>query len=568
MKKPILLLFILVSSLSVISQDYTINGNAADNGQDCFQMTEALNNQLSSFYANEQIDLNQPFDFTFNLNFGTNPSGADGMVFILQNYGTDYIGVAGGGIGYEGSQSTSSVGIEFDTFQNADHGDLSADHLGIISEANTFHNTASALSPAVQMSASMIDVEDGQDHLARIYWDPSNQILSVDFDCIFRTSANVDLVQDIFNGENMVYWGFSASTGGLNNPQSLCLLRPLEASFPEECLEPGEFVITAAGMPSNIYSWTPDVTGVSFNNQTVIADITETTDFIVTEIDICDGSTQIDTITLIVNNLELSVSSDNIDCYSDSILLFGSVNQSSDLAYTWSSNDASIVFGQDSSNAIGIGQGLYSFSVLDTINGCTRSIDYVAPTDFTSPDLFSDVNGLLSCLTPEVQIEVFDLFNLDDLSYEWTTETGNIVNDNGNTIDVSLEANYTSIVTYNLTGCTDTIDIWVANDPDFLVPFEFIEVPNVLTPNADQQNDELKAFLSIDPNFDLTGKLGSFQLDVFNRWGNSVFTSNQLENTWKEIEEISGAYFYVLQYTDQCDLTDKTVKKGSIEILR
>lgn len=568
MKKPILLFTMLISSIVSFTQEYSINGDAIENSQDCFQMTEAVNGQLSSFFANEQIDLNEPFEFIFELNFGFNPGGADGMVFILQNHGTDYLGVSGGGIGFENGQTTQSLGIEFDTFLNPEREDLSADHIGIISQASTSHIAPTGLTPAVQMSATTIDVEDGQDHLAKVYWDPVSQIISVDFDCVFRTSANVDLIQDVFGGNSLVYWGFSSSTGGLNNAQSLCYLKTLEADFPEDCLEPGPVVMTAAGSEASIYSWSPSTTPVSTNNQTVIVDLIETTDYIVTSTDICDGSMITDTITLVVNDLEISVSSDIIDCYSDSILLFGTSNQNTDIEYSWSSSGGMIVFGNDSLNAIGMGQGQYTFTVLDTINGCTRSADYIAPTDFTTPSLFADVDGLLSCINPEVQIQVFDFLALNDYSYEWITENGNIVNENDSVINVNLQSNYTSIVTYNLTGCSDTIDIWVENDPDFSVPLEFVEIPNVITPNADQQNDELKAFLSIDPSFDLSGKLGSYQLDVFNRWGNNVFSSSQLENTWKEIEESSGSYFYVLQYTDRCDLEDIKVKKGSIEILR
>ncbi len=568
MKKTLLLLTMFMVSVFGFTQEYILNGDVVESGQDCFQMTEAVNNQLGSFFVSEQIDLNEPFEFTFSLNFGSNPSGADGLVFILQNFGTDFIGVSGGGIGFQGAQSTQSVGVEFDTFENPERGDLISDHIGIISESSTAHNMPSGLSPPVQMSATSFDVEDGEDHLAKIYWDPISQVLSVDFDCVFRTSVTVDLIQDIFGGNNMVYWGFSGSTGGLNNAQSLCYLKNLEADFPEECLEPGPVTITAAGSAASIYSWTPDVSPVTFNNQTVIADLTETTDYVVTSVDICDGTVTIDTITLVVNDLELEVSSDNIDCNSDSISLFGIVNQNENLVYTWNSVGGEIVLGEDSLNAIGIGQGQYSFSVLDTLNGCTRSIDYEAPTDFTAPDLFSDVDGLLSCLNPEVQIEVFDFSELNDYSYEWTTEAGNIVSEDGSIISVNLESFYTSIVTYNPTGCSDTIEIWVGNDPDFFVPYEFLEIPNVITPNSDQQNDELKAFISTDPSFDLSGKFGSYQLDVFNRWGNSVFSSNQLENSWNEIEESSGSYFYILQYTDRCDLENIRIKKGSFEILR
>ena len=48
-------------------------------------------------------------------------------------------------------------------------------------------------------------------------WNPISQEIRVYFNCLFRLSANIDLIGDIFDGESLVWWGFTASTGGLNN---------------------------------------------------------------------------------------------------------------------------------------------------------------------------------------------------------------------------------------------------------------------------------------------------------------------------------------------------------------
>ena len=558
----------LFLSTNVLAQDFFLNGNVFTTGENCFQMTAAVNGQLSSIYNETQIDLNEPFDMDFIMNFGSNPGGADGIVFILQDFGSDYLGNSGGNIGYGESQSTSSIGVEFDTWQNAERGDPGIDHVAIISEGSTFHNVPSGLTPPVQMSATSIEVEDGQDHIVSIQWDPAMQLLSVDFDCIFRTSVNVDLITDIFAGNNMVYWGFSSSTGGANNQQTVCVFEEIEGNFPEACIEPSTLTLTAEGISSALYTWGPESIFNTTVGQTVTATFTETTDIYISRLPICDSIVTTDTITIFVNDLSIAIDGNAINCISDTVNLMGTVNQSDNIVYNWTATGGSILSGSMEQNAIGIGDGEFEFTVTDTTSGCNRSLTFIPEADFTAPDLFSSVDGLLSCLNPEVQIEVFDAQGLGDYSYEWQSTDGVIETDSGSTIYVSSQASYTGIVTYNVTGCSDSIDVLVQNDPDFFVPIQFVEVPNVVSPNGDEINDEVRAYLSTDPDFDLNGKVGSFYLNIFNRWGQEVFSTTSLARSWYDIKESPGTYFYILRYSDLCDRNSLIEKKGSIQIIK
>ena len=62
--------------------------------------------------------------------------------------------------------------------------------------------------------------------------------------------------------------------------------------------------------------------------------------------------------------------------------------------------------------------------------------------------------------------------------------------------------------------------------------------PNVVTPNGDGKNDEL-VFLNLE---DYPGSA----LHVYNRWGNSVYTSADYHNDWKP-DVVDGVYYYVLE---------------------
>ena len=112
------LLFLLVSSsVKSYGQSYFANGNARSLGGNCYQLTGALDWQLGSVWYADPIDLSKDFDLEFYLNFGgKDNSGADGIVFVMQEVSNKAIGKSGGGLGFEGF--SPSFGVEFDDFNN------------------------------------------------------------------------------------------------------------------------------------------------------------------------------------------------------------------------------------------------------------------------------------------------------------------------------------------------------------------------------------------------------------------------------------------------------------------
>lgn len=197
---------------------YILNGSATQNSCNCYTLTEAVQFQNGSVWNANKISLEDPFDFTFNINLGCPDDGADGMVFILQPISTS-IGNSGEGMGFDGI--VPSIGISVDTYQNLNRNDPPYDHLSIQSMGRVTHD-ANDLVPVVQASGFLPDIEDCKWHTLRIVWDPAAQLLAVFFDGSYRQQANVDLIGTIFNNDPMVYWGFSAATGGSVNKHQFC----------------------------------------------------------------------------------------------------------------------------------------------------------------------------------------------------------------------------------------------------------------------------------------------------------------------------------------------------------
>jgi gliding motility-associated-like protein len=220
-KKQLFYLFFLIllfgSPLFSFSQ-YILNGSAKRDNCNCYTLTTETNFQSGSVWNSNKINLNQPFDFWFNIYLGCKDAGgADGMVFILQPNSTS-IGTGAEGMGFEGV--VPSVGISLDTWQNTNRSDPAEDHINI--QINGIVTHGSDLAGPVAISPSNPNVEDCQWHVLRIAWDPATKWLRSWFDNNLRVQAQVDLIATVFNNDPMVYWGFTAGTGGANNFQKFC----------------------------------------------------------------------------------------------------------------------------------------------------------------------------------------------------------------------------------------------------------------------------------------------------------------------------------------------------------
>lgn len=214
--------FLLICSQCLLfktSAQYLLFNDAQDFGNGVFQLTpDAPNTSGSAWYKVAQ-DIREDFTVSGQMLFGQGEDGADGMVFVMQNNCVNG-GTIGGGIGYSGMPGLS-LGVEFDTYQNIagtgnqNNADPSFDHVAILKNGNVSHlSLDSNLSGPIQMSSTKTDVEDSLWYDYLINWNATTEVLDVYFDGDLRISLPIDLVDSIFGGDNVIYWGFTSATGG------------------------------------------------------------------------------------------------------------------------------------------------------------------------------------------------------------------------------------------------------------------------------------------------------------------------------------------------------------------
>ena len=626
-------------SSALFSQTYILNGNATQNTCNCYTLTQPLNFQGGSVWNANKINLNTAFDFAFNVNLGCiDVNGADGIVFILQPISTS-LGTSGGGMGYEGVNP--SIGVSLDTWQNTINNDPDFDHISI--QANGFITHGSDLAGPVQASATNPNIEDCQWHVLRISWDPATLWIRTWFDSILRLETQKDIIGTIFNNQPLVYWGFSAATGGSVNLQqfctalnpkfitnfssnSTCIGTPVIFQDQSESFGPIQSYYwdlgdgtstTVPNPPAHLYA-SPGIYQVKHVITALDGCVSDTipktisigsipvADFDV--YDTCyqippliidrsgaavgvvsqwswmlDGSAisvaqqpQLDNILPGTHQLQLIVTT-NIGCVSapisksfilknipiiDVLVEDGCVNEpvtfnaiqldnlTSITQWNWRFDDGSIVSQQNTTHQFST-QGNHPVSFwAETANGC--SSDIINKTVSINKAIAFAGND-----TIVIKDIPFQMHASGGIMYQWSPSMGlNDASIADPTASLQDDITYTLTVT-TAEGCKDIDEVHIT-----VFKGSAIYIPNAFTPNHDGLNDRLK------PYYVGIKKLDFFT--IYNRWGELVFTTNDLAAGWdgrqKETDVGTGSFVWILQAVDYVGKVYQL--KGTVILIR
>ena len=112
------------------------------------------------------------------------------------------------------------------------------------------------------------------------------------------------------------------------------------------------------------------------------------------------------------------------------------------------------------------------------------------------------------------------------------------------------------------TGCSNKAPVYLSGLET--CPLDIIGVPNVFSPNGDDNNDRFELFPT--PSID---EIISFR--VFDRWGALIFETTNINESWDGTydgtPEPSGVYIYMIEFPCEVD-GSIVVKSGDITLLR
>jgi gliding motility-associated-like protein len=100
-------------------------------------------------------------------------------------------------------------------------------------------------------------------------------------------------------------------------------------------------------------------------------------------------------------------------------------------------------------------------------------------------------------------------------------------------------------------------------DPPVVTASEDIIIPNAFSPNGDARNETWR-ILNI-PALQLAG-ITLQSVGIYNRWGNEVFKSNDINFEWNGKGWASDTYYYFIRYRTNEGVSK--VQKGSVNVVR
>jgi gliding motility-associated-like protein len=262
-----------------------------------------------------------------------------------------------------------------------------------------------------------------------------------------------------------------------------------------------------------------------------------------------------------ITPLTLNVNSTDNTCSCNGTATVNASGSIPGYTYEWYDSDFSNLLGT-TSNISGLCDGEYHVIVSSSID-CIDTVSVEIMGTGSVPIAFPTVDN------PICEGDTIFLFSntVNGANYNWTGPNGftsSLQNPFILNSAFSNEGNYTLVIESG--SCLSSpesvfADIILCNDTTVnVLDSHWIYIPNIFTPNGDTFNDAfvIHGFGILD-----------FHLEIFNRWGQKLFTSENLLQSWngetegKPVPE--GTYYYIIKvgYTN----TD-ALHKGHITLKR
>jgi hypothetical protein len=271
----------------------------------------------------------------------------------------------------------------------------------------------------------------------------------------------------------------------------------------------------------------------------------------------CEANDSIDV--LPGNDILISLGEDIETCFDELLILDASPSNydPASATYQWSFNGT--VLPSETNPTLVVTEG-GTYSVVVTIGVCVAEDSVVVSG---RDDLVVTLGDDFRTCANELQTIVAST-DETDVMYQWLQNGDVLPNETGSSIDITFDSGtmgtQTFTVIISVGDCTgeDSIDVSLYDVGQCVIS-------EGLSPNGDGMND------CLDLEF-IAARSGSFSIEVFNRYGTSVFTQNNYVNAWcgqdnNAAELPTGTYFYVIKFENP-DTEFGSVKTGWIYLNR
>ena len=199
------------------SSGLVMNGSAAivsSSDGSVLRLTPSLPGKSATVLATPLVDLSSfSTHFTFRMSAPSAGGGADGLTFLVAQTGSALGGGMGGGeLGY--ARIGNSVAVEFDSYQNGEYGDTTANHIGIDVNGSLFSVATATVSTSFKTGALWNAWVDYDGHALEVRYSLTD---------VRPTAAQLARTMDIVSivGNQYGHAGFTAGTGSESTNQDI-----------------------------------------------------------------------------------------------------------------------------------------------------------------------------------------------------------------------------------------------------------------------------------------------------------------------------------------------------------
>ena len=248
----------------------------------------------------------------------------------------------------------------------------------------------------------------------------------------------------------------------------------------------------------------------------------------------------------------VATTSGTLACASTTVALLATSTNTT-VTYTWSGpSPSSIISGANNASPICSEVGTYTLVITDPITLCSTTTTVSVIQGSITAAFTANPSSGVSPLSVN-----FTNQSVGAVAYNWNFGNGNT----SSAVDPSQvftgSLTYTVMLVASAGPCVDTAYATVVVDDDLI-----IEIPNVFTPNGDGANDVF--------SIKTTG-VKDIELQIFNRWGQKLYTFAGVKAVWDGMTAQGqavpdGTYFFFVKANG---INGKTIEKqGTLNVFK
>ncbi|MDQ3047154.1 MAG: T9SS type A sorting domain-containing protein [Bacteroidota bacterium] len=227
-------------------------------------------------------------------------------------------------------------------------------------------------------------------------------------------------------------------------------------------------MLTLTGTSSNAgatFNWTTTSGNIVSGASTPLLIVNAPGTYVLTVTDSVNGCMAVDSAVVYLDNVVPNVNAgadETLTCIITSAILNGS-SSTSGATFMWTTSTGNIISGAGTSTATVNAPGTYVLTVTNPANGCTSQDSATVILNNALPNANAGVDTLINCINDSISLSGSS--TTANVSFNWTTSTGNIVS-GANTANPIVDAagTYVLTVTDNVNGCMASDSVVVTTD--------------------------------------------------------------------------------------------------------